>query len=184
MIRNIKNVFGAASLAAILAAPGAFSAPPADSLDGAVSSAITATNIKTKLIEKLGNDALHISVSVLGDKATLSGSVEKKATQELAKEVALSVKGIKDVDNQLSERTPEKVTTAAKDEVKDALLESKVKNILLTEVGSNALKIEVEATDGVVSLRGTLANPDLVKSAIQKTRAIKGVKKVVNLLTS
>ena len=59
----------------------------------------------------------------------------------------------------------------------------KVKGILLTEIGTNALNIEVEAVDGVVSLRGKLGNPDTSKAAIKKTHSIKGVKKVVNLLS-
>jgi osmotically-inducible protein OsmY len=58
----------------------------------------------------------------------------------------------------------------------------KVKTILLTEIGTGALKIEVEAVDGVVSLRGKLDNPDTSKAAIRKARSIKGVKKVINLL--
>ncbi len=67
--------------------------------------------------------------------------------------------------------------------VKNVALEMKVKNILLTHIGVNALKIEVEAVDGVVSLRGKLDSPDTSKAAIKKTRSIKGVKKVVDLLS-
>jgi len=181
----LRNSLAALSVAALLGS-GATSAAPSPSpgapADVEVENALRATSVKYKLIEKLGTDALRIHVAVAGDKATLSGTVEKKATQEIAKEVALSVKGIASVDNQLQEKTGEGVLPAAKNEVADVLLESKVKNILLTEIGTNALKIEIEATDGVVSLRGTLPNADLVKSAIAKARAIKGVKKVVNLL--
>jgi osmotically-inducible protein OsmY len=67
--------------------------------------------------------------------------------------------------------------------VKNVALEMKVKGILLAEVGTNALKIEVEVVDGVVSLRGKLDNPETAKAAVTKTKAIKGVKKVVNLLS-
>jgi osmotically-inducible protein OsmY len=71
---------------------------------------------------------------------------------------------------------------ASEASVKNVALEMKVKGILLTEIGTNALKIEVEVVDGVVSLRGKLDNPESSKAAITKTRSIKGVKKVVNPL--
>jgi osmotically-inducible protein OsmY len=71
---------------------------------------------------------------------------------------------------------------ASEASVNNVALEMKVKAILLTEIGTNALKIEVEVVDGVVSLRGKLDNPETAKAAIEKTRSIKGVKKVVNLL--
>ena len=57
-----------------------------------------------------------------------------------------------------------------------------MKNILLTEVGANAMKIEVEATNGVVSLRGTVPSTEIAKAAVDKSKGISGVKKVVNLL--
>ncbi len=82
-----------------------------------------------------------------GTTAVLSGQVEKKESQELAKEVALSVADVKNVDNRLTQN-PAKETSASKDlelEIRDGVLETKVKNILLTKVGTNAMKIEVEA---------------------------------------
>ncbi|HEX7669421.1 MAG TPA: BON domain-containing protein, partial [Polyangiaceae bacterium] len=71
---------------------------------------------------------------------------------------------------------------ASEASVKNVALEMKVKGILLGEIGKNALKIEVEVVDGVVSLRGKLDNPETSKAAILKTRSIEGVKKVVDLL--
>jgi osmotically-inducible protein OsmY len=134
--------------------------PPAASNE--VTEALDALSVKATLIDKLGADALAISVSVSGQTATLTGEVTKSPSQGLAEEVALSVAGIRKVNN--------------------VALEMKVKTILLTEIGANALKIEVEAVDGIVSLRGRLDNPDTSKAAVKKTQAIKGVKKVVDLL--
>ena len=96
--------------------------------------------------------------------------------------MALSVKGIKKVDNKVETKTSAGVVAATEASVKNVALEIKVKNILLADIGTNALKIEVEVVDGVVSLRGKLENPDVSKEAVKKTRAIKGVKEVVNLL--
>jgi len=159
-------------------------AAPSDAGDSELSQAITAVGVKTKLITKLGADGLRIRVDVQGSKAVLTGQVEKKESQELAREVALSVAGVKDVDNRLTQN-PAREAPAAKDvelEIKDAVLETKVKSALLTEVGRNALKIEVEATNGVVSLRGTVPSGEISGVAVARAKSVSGVAKVVNLL--
>jgi osmotically-inducible protein OsmY len=147
-----------------------------------VSEALKAVGIQAKLIHKLGSDALRITVHVSGETATLTGEVAKKSSQKLAGEVARSVEGIKKVDNQVTQKTPPAALANAEANVKDAVLLTKVKTILLTDIGVNALKIDVDVTNGVVSLRGKLGNAGVNEEAIKKTRSIKGVKKVVNLL--
>ena len=175
-------------LAAALTLTWLVSASPANAADGSattsteVADALNGISVKTKLIDKLGTDALGITVAVSGETATLTGEVTKSPSQGLAEEVALSVKGIKKVDNKVTVKNAEGAVAASESSVKNVALEMKVKSILLTEIGANALKIEVEAVDGVVSLRGKLDNPDSSKAAVRKTRAVKGVKKVVNLL--
>ena len=67
-------------------------------------------------------------------------------------------------------------------DIKNAAMETKVKHQLLTEIGANALKIEVEASDGVVSLRGTVPNAEVEKLAVRKAEHAGGVKRVINLL--
>jgi osmotically-inducible protein OsmY len=42
--------------------------------------------------------------------------------------------------------------------------------------------VDVDVTNGIVSLRGKLRDAAINEAAIKKTRSIKGVKKVVNLL--
>ena len=66
--------------------------------------------------------------------------------------------------------------------LKDAILEGRVKGHLLDDVGENAMKIEVEASNGVVSLRGTVPSSIVQKTALQTARSTKGVTKVVDLL--
>src|SRR5450830_1427502 len=175
-------------LAAALSVTWLLSASPVNAADRSeavspeVSEAINATSVKAKLIDKLGADALRIKVSVSGETATLTGEVAKSPSQGLAEQVALSVEGIKKVDNKVTVKEAAGPAAAGEASVKNVALEMKVKGILLTEIGTNALKIEVEVVDGVVSLRGKLDNPESSKAAITKTRSIKGVKKVVNLL--
>ena len=180
----MKKIVTALVVTLVLAASSAPARASASSTDPEVSQALTGVAVKAKLIEKLGTDGLRIAVHMNGTTAVLTGQVEKKESQELAKEVALSVADVKNVDNRLTQN-PAKETSASKDfelEIRDGVLETKVKNILLTEVGTNALKIEVEATNGVVSLRGTVPSSDISRAAVDRTKAVSGVKKVVNLL--
>jgi osmotically-inducible protein OsmY len=173
----------ALSLAGLLAASPAAAAGKSEPVSTEVSEALSATHVQARLIDKLGADALHIKVSVTGETATLTGMVAKSPSQGLAEQVALSVEGIKKVDNKVTVQEAAGFVAASEASVKNVALEMKVKNILLTEIGTNALKIEVEVVDGVVSLRGKLDSPETSKAAIRKTRSIKGVKKVVDLLT-
>ncbi|MBK9088816.1 MAG: BON domain-containing protein [Holophagales bacterium] len=182
----MKRIVTALVFALVLATSSAPARAGASSTDPEVSKALTGVAVKTKLIERLGADGLRIHVQMNGTTAVLTGQVEKKESQELAKEVALSVADVKNVDNRLTQN-PAKETSASKDlelEIRDGILETKVKNILLTEVGTNAMKIEVEATNGVVSLRGTVPSADIARAAVDRSKGISGVKKVVNLLKS
>jgi osmotically-inducible protein OsmY len=178
MRKNSLPILTAAlTLGWLLAATPASASTASSPTSAEVTDALHATHVTSKLIDKLGTDALRISVSVSGETATLTGEVAKSSSQGLAGEVALSVDGIKKVDNKVTVKAPEGAVAASEASVKNVSLEMK-----LTEIGENALKIEVEAVDGVVSLRGKLGNPDVSKAAVKKTRSIKGVKKVVNLL--
>ena len=170
------------SLTWLLAATPANAADPSEAASPSVAEALSATSVKARLIDKLGADALRITVSVSGETATLTGEVAKSPSQGLAEEVALSVSGIKKVDNKVTVKDAAGPAAASEASVKNVALEMKVKGILLAEIGANALKIEVEVVDGVVSLRGKLDNPETSKAAIKKTRSIEGVKKVVDLL--
>jgi osmotically-inducible protein OsmY len=184
MRKNSVPVLATAlSLAWLLSAAPANAADKSGAMSMEVSEALAATSVKAKLVDKLGTDALRIKVSVSGETATLTGEVAKSPSQGLAEQVALSVEGIKKVDNKVTVKEAEGPAAASEASVKNVALEMKVKTILLTEIGTNALKIEVEVVDGVVSLRGKLDNPETAKAAVAKTRSIKGVKKVVDLLS-
>ena len=184
MKKNLVPILAAAlSLTWLLTAAPAADAKEEKTVAPEVSDALHATSVKAKLIDKLGADALRITVSVSGETATLAGEVAKSPSQGLAEQVALSVTGIKKVDNKVTVKEAAGAVAASEASVKNVALEMEVKAKLLTEIGTNALKIEVEVVDGVVSLRGKLDNPETAKAAIAKTRSIKGVKKVVNLLS-
>lgn len=153
-----------------------------------VEDASLATDVRLALIEKLGFDALGITVDTAGGRVYLTGGVEKRATQELAEEVARSVQGVTNVENRLSlkggsaETPVEHAVTSTELEVQDAALELRVGKNLLGEIGRHALSLEVESTDGVVSVRGRVPDRQRKELALQAAQGTPGVKKVIDLL--
>ncbi|MEM9291130.1 MAG: BON domain-containing protein [Acidobacteriota bacterium] len=150
--------------------------------------------VRGALLQKLGADSLNIEVTVEGDRAVLSGLVEERSVQELAKEVALAVDGITTVDNRIrlegdkdlvdstAPEIAERVGRDAEEEALDALLEVRLKVALVREMGTRALAIEVEAVDGVVSLRGQVPDSERRSVARRTAAEVDGVRKIVDLL--
>ena len=149
--------------------------------DEDVHDATVSTRVRSLLLEKLGNDALNIDVRAAGASVFLSGYVQKRPTAELAKEVALSVDGVRDVKDDVKEMSPDNPFKRAGKGLKDVALESHIKNKILMATGKNGFHVEVEVSDGVVSLRGHVP-PGMVDQIMRTARDTSGVKKVVNLL--
>jgi hyperosmotically inducible protein len=154
-----------------------------------VEDASLGADVRLALIEKLGFDALGIRVDATGGRIDLTGRVEKRATQELAEEVARSVQGVSRVNSRLtlkdqgtSETPVGQAVSSTELEVQDAALELRVGKNLLGEIGRYALRLEVESTDGVVSVRGEVPDRERKNLALRTARETDGVKKVIDLL--
>jgi len=147
--------------------------------------------IAAMLVSKLGEDAATIRVVVDNrGKAMLVGTTTRRSTQELAKEVALFVPGVEKVQNKVefvptaaSEgNVAEQAVATTGDEASDSALETSVKYQLVREIGKRARKIEVEAVEGVVSLRGTVPDQARYDIALTTAKGVGGVKQVIDLL--
>ncbi|HEV2853551.1 MAG TPA: BON domain-containing protein [Thermoanaerobaculia bacterium] len=145
--------------------------------------------VRLALLQKLGGDGLGVTVDATGGRVSLIGAVDKRTTQELAEEVAKSVPGVQSVDNRLASREEQPLATPvgkavgyAEREVNDAVLEMRIGKNLLGEIGRYALDLEVEVTDGVVSLRGTLPDRERKSLALKAARGTSGVQRVVDLV--
>jgi osmotically-inducible protein OsmY len=154
-----------------------------------VSDARLEREVRLALLEKLGRDGIGIKVEADHGRVKLTGEVDKRFTQDLAEEVAKTVPGVQDVDDDVTNRdevrpgTP--VTQAvghAERKVDDAVLEMRVGKNLLEEIGRYALDLEVEASDGVISLRGTLPDRERKSLALKAAEGTSGVRKVIDLL--
>jgi osmotically-inducible protein OsmY len=158
---------------------GGAAAPAATSQDAA---AKLEQQVATMLVNKLGQDAATIRVLVDNrGKAMLVGTATRRSTQELAEEVALFVPGVEKVQNKVEfvptaaseANVAEQAVATTGDEASDSGLETSVKYQLNREIGKSAWKIEVEAVEGVVSLRGTVPDQARLDIALKTAAAVR-----------
>jgi osmotically-inducible protein OsmY len=147
-----------------------------------VDEALLSLKVRTKLLTEVKYDALHIHVDVEGSSVTLSGTMKKKSSLDLAEEVAKSVDGVKHVNNKLELKESAAAEASDGPEVPDALLETKIKSKLLAKTGVGAFKIEVEASSGVVSLSGSVPSKARRDEVMRIARETDGAKEVHDLL--
>jgi osmotically-inducible protein OsmY len=148
------------------------------------------TRIRVALLEHLSSDGMRVQLQVRGGVVELSGKVEKRSSEELAEAVARSVSGVREVHNgvtlspdaQAAGPAVARAIDKVEREVADAVLEGKVKAGLLEELGQVAFDIEVEATDGVVSLSGTVPDGARRELAVKIAKKTTGVKELHDFL--
>jgi hyperosmotically inducible protein len=131
--------------------------------------------------------ASDIKVTVRDGKATLVGNVEDDVNKELAKEIALGVSGIKDVDNQLvvkDDYVASKSTGRSYGEtIDDATITAAVKSKLAWSKHSYGLGTKVTTKHGRVILTGTVDNAAAKDAASRIVTGTRGVVSVSNQLT-
>lgn len=64
-------------------------------------------------------------------------------------------------------------------DIDDRDIASRVKSELLADPELSALNINVESRKGIVSLKGFVESEEELRKAVEKARAVKGVKQVV-----
>ena len=125
--------------------------------------------------------ANDLKVTVHDGKATLSGKVDDDVNKELAKEIALGVSGIKDVDNKItvqSDYNP-KASRGYGEVIDDATITSVVRSKLVWSKHSY-MSTKVDTKDGRVSLTGTVDSADAKSLAGRLAASTRGVAAVDN----
>jgi osmotically-inducible protein OsmY len=119
----------------------------------------TTLNVKLALLNKLGTDTLHVAVDSLGGTVQLRGTVAKRETKELAATVAMAVRGVDRVENgirlEAAVANPSQAGAAVSEadaEVKDAVLETRLRLALIDKMGGDGFRIGTNAANGVVTL--------------------------------
>lgn len=153
------------------------------------SHALLELRIRAGLLEHLRADALSIGIGLDGDTVTLTGHVSDASHKMLARETALSIEGVRQVNNEITVGQPDETNELGRlldkldREASDALLETRLKTRLVEELGQVAFDIQVEATEGTVSLRGRVPDKDRRRLAMKVVESVSGVEEVHNYLS-
>jgi len=174
-----SNRIRIAALALVVAAAGPAIASAGDSAE----ERRLELRIRQTLVDRLGDDARTIQVAINGKKAFLSGTVEERVTQELAKEVVLSFSEISGATNRIEARKAPRLDQGqAFVEGSDTELEIRVRRAVAAAVGAPAKALQIEVVDGVVSLRGTLPDVERKVLALATAKGHSGVRDVLDLI--
>lgn len=155
----------------------------ADTLSQDVTEARQETQIWTTYALSPYLRANDIKVSVHNGKATLTGKVEEDVNKDLAKQIALGVSGVKDVDNQIIVQADyiapaRSVERGYGEVIDDATITAAVKSKLMWSKHTNGLATDVDTKSGKVTLKGTAdsaSSKDLAKNLAMNTRGVVSV---------
>jgi hyperosmotically inducible periplasmic protein len=127
--------------------------------------------------------ASELKVSVKDGKATLSGMVEEDVNSDLAKQIALGVSGIEDVDNQIQVKADYKpVASEGKygDVIDDVSISAVIKSKLLWSKSTDSNTIDVKTAKGKVVLTGNAMTDEAKEMAGRLASGTQGVVSVTN----
>lgn len=184
----------------VAAVSGLMLAPAMNAVADQPQQSTTMENIKTDAKEGwkegmiegafLFNDHLNpldIDVDVQGSTAILNGYVDSSVAKSLAQEIALSVDGIREVNNQLQVNAKQAkkendTSQNIQENVSDAAITVKVKTKLLANSEISGLKIDVDTDHQRVTLSGNVKNDAERDLAYYIARNTDGVRAVNNQL--
>jgi len=153
-----------------------------------LSAARQETQIETTYSLNSSLRANDLQVSVEDGKATLTGTVEEDVSKELANAIALGVTGIDTVDNQI-EVAPDYAPAARTSQdrsfgemVDDASITATVKSKLLWSKNTEGLEMNVDTTNGKVTLSGAAESDEAKALASNMAENTRGVVSVDNRL--
>jgi osmotically-inducible protein OsmY len=119
-----------------------------------------------------------VAVKVVKNVVTLSGNVDSLREKNLIGEVVGSVRGVKDVVNNISV-----VQSKSAQKPNDESIKRDVELLLIAELGESVARaITVETAKGLVTLRGAVANYWEKIGAYRAAESVVGVTGVTNLL--
>ncbi|WP_299080733.1 BON domain-containing protein [uncultured Paraglaciecola sp.] len=125
-----------------------------------------------------GNEAIshqaNVTIQVFNGVALLVGQAPTQTLIQQTEKLAMSVKNIRKLHNQIRLGSPIPASVVAS----DTWLASKVKTQLIADKRIDGLHIEIEVENGEVFLMGLVSDKES-RIAVDITRNIKGVKQVI-----
>lgn len=151
-----------------------------------IDDATIVATVKSKLMWSQYTEGLSTEVDSQWGKVTLQGTADSSAARELATRLARNTHGVVSVDNRMTV-TPSVASVnaavhgtskAAKADVTDSWINTKVRSTLIYSNNVNSAAITVQTSQGVVTLSGQLANAEERSLAIELAQNVRGVKRV------
>ena len=139
--------------------------------------ATTTATVKSKLLWNVETDGLAIDVDTQRGRVTLTGNVDSEKAKAVAGKLAIATPGVHLVDNQLRVDSTFK-RAVSRDPIEDAWISAKVKSSLLYSKHVDGNDIQVETTNGIVRLVGTVDSSAERSLAIELSETVRGVKRV------
>ena len=135
------------------------------------------SKVKSKLAADPMVNPFNIDVDTVDGVVTLRGKVEKTGAKQHAGEIALTVGGVKRVNNDI-------VVSGSSDTFKrrlsDSAITTKIKTKFAADPEIDPFNIDVDTANGIVTLSGVVAKKHARAEAERLARDTKGVKSVRN----
>ena len=170
---------------ALIVIASLLSSPAGQVVTGVEDSTITARIEALYLLDQHLNP-LNINTTTRDGNVMISGSVNDQVQRELAEDLALSVLGVRFVDNQLvviNTVIGEKEQRSWSQRVQDRAVTAAVRGRMLGSGEFKGLKIGITTINNVVTLFGVVPTEAHVESMITIASNTKGVEDVVNQLS-
>lgn len=143
-----------------------------------VNDATLTTQVKAALLSEKGLVSTDISVSTANGVVKLSGYVPDQKQAWRAAEITTGIKGVTDVNNELSIKGKKGESVGAY--LSDAAITSKIKAQFLAATDLPSATISVKTNEGHVVLAGYVASKDQAARAVKIAKSVKDVKAVKN----
>jgi len=149
---------------------------PAEDSDGWIG-----TQVKWSLLYNRNVSGLKTEVLVTEGVVTLRGEAESQAQKDLTGEYAKDIKGVKEVNNEMTiAKAPRKEGKTVGETIDDASITAQVKVAFLTHHSTSAFKTGIAVSNGVVTLTGKATSGAGKDMAGKVARDVHGVNRVVN----
>lgn len=137
--------------------------------------------VKTSLLYNRNVSGIKTQVFVNDGIVTLKGEANSQAQKDLAGEYARDIKGVKNVNNEMTiAQVPSEPTQTLGEKIDDASITAQVKMALMSHHSTSAFKTGVDTMDGVVTLSGKTSTAAGKDMAGKVTNDVNGVTKVIN----
>jgi osmotically-inducible protein OsmY len=134
-------------------------------------------SVVNRVNDRFGDKLVHLNVNAYNRFALLTGEAPDEATRAEIEKIALAVKGVRGISNELQVSAPTPLGSRAN----DSFITSKVKARLLDARGVSPVHVKVATEAGVVYLMGVVTEQE-GEQAVEVARTTGGVRRVVKIL--